>query len=92
MRLSARGAPRIQIRVNGVKYSSAHQINPDYGHDNGDGTFTVKAVATTMNDNSATAEPRGVPSSRASLVYDYQDKGTVTFTNVVIDGQPISFK
>jgi hypothetical protein len=85
------GAPRIQIRINGVTYSSAHQINPDYGHDNGDGTFTVQAVATSMNDNSATANPEGTI-TRASLVYDYQAKGTVTFTNVVIGGQPISFQ
>jgi hypothetical protein len=85
------GAPRVQIRVNGVTYSSAHQINPDYGHDNGDGTFTVSAVATSMNDNSATQVPEGTI-TRASLVYDYQDKGTVTFTNLVIDGHPISFQ
>jgi hypothetical protein len=85
------GAPRIQIRINGVTYSSAHQINPDYGHDNGDGTYTVEVVATSMNDNSATVNPEGTI-TRASLVYDYLAKGTVTFTNVVIDGQPISFQ
>ncbi len=85
------GAPRIQIRINGVTYSSAHQINPDYGHNNGDGTFTVKAVATTMNDNNATPNPEGTV-GRTSVVYDNLDKGTVTFTNVVINGQPISFK
>jgi hypothetical protein len=85
------GAPRIQIRINGATYSTAHQINPDYGHANGDGTFTIEAVATSMNDNSATVNPEGTI-TRASVVYDYQAKGTVTFTNVVIDGQPISFK
>jgi hypothetical protein len=85
------GAPRVQIRVNGVTYSSAHQINPDYGVENGDGSFTVKAVATSMNDNSATQVPEGTI-TRASLVYDYVEKGTVTFTNVVIDGHPISFQ
>ncbi len=74
-----------------MTYSSAHQINPDYGTANGDGTFTVVAKATSMNDNSATDVPEGTI-TRASLVYDYQDKGTVEFTNVVIDGQPISFK
>jgi hypothetical protein len=85
------GAPRVQIRVNGVTYSSAHQINPDYGVENADGTFTVTAVATSMNDNSATQVPEG-PITRASLVYDYVAKGTVTFTHLVIDGQPISFQ
>ena len=85
------GAPRVQIRVNGVTYSSAHQINPDYGVENGDGSFTVKAIATSMNDNSATQVPEGTI-TRASLVYDYLDKGTVTFTNLVIDGHPISFQ
>ncbi|MFL6004575.1 MAG: hypothetical protein ACJ72P_17350 [Nocardioides sp.] len=85
------GAPRVQIRVNGATYSSAHPINPDYGHDNGDGTFTISVPATSMNDNSATLVPEGTI-TRASLVYDYQDKGTVTFTNLVIDGHPISFQ
>ena len=85
------GAPRIQFYVNGVKYSSAHQVTPELGTENGDGTFTVKAVATSVKDNSATKNPDGTV-KRASLVYDYEAKGTVTFTNVVIDGQPISFK
>lgn len=86
------GAPRVQIRVNGVTYSSAHQINPDYGHDNNDGTFTVTAVATSMNDNSAHVVPEGTVTG-AVLAYDHQPKpGTVTFTNLVIDGHPISFQ
>jgi hypothetical protein len=85
------GAPRIQIRINGVTYSSAHPINPDYGHDNGDGTFTVQVEATKMLGNTPTLNPEGTI-TRASLVYDYQAKGTVTFSNVVIGGQPISFQ
>jgi hypothetical protein len=85
------GAPRLKIVVGGVAYSSVNQVNPDYGHDNGDGTFTVTAIATTLNDNNQTQVPAGTI-TRASLIYDYQDRGTVEFTNVVIDGQPISFK
>ena len=86
------GAPRIQIRINGTTYSSAHINNPDYGHDNGDGTFTVSVKATSMLDNNATENPDGTIAG-ASLVYDHVPaKGTVTFTNVVISGQPISFK
>jgi hypothetical protein len=86
------GSPRIQIRINGVTYSSAHQVTPDNGNDNGDGTFTVQAVATSLHDNSAHKNPEGTI-TRASLVYDNQPApGTVTFTHVVIDGQPISFQ
>ena len=86
------GAPRVQIRVNGVTYSSAHQINPDYGQENADGTFTISVPATSMNDNSATQVPEGTI-TRATLAYDHQPTpGVVTFTNLVIDGQPISFQ
>ncbi|MGH3362766.1 MAG: hypothetical protein ACRDOM_09955, partial [Nocardioides sp.] len=86
------GAPRVQIVVDGVRYSSAHQINPDYGTENADGTFTVRAVATSMNDNSATQVPVGSV-TRAVLAYDnVPAPGTVEFTNLSIDGQPISFK
>ncbi|HET7195073.1 MAG TPA: hypothetical protein VFI99_08785 [Nocardioides sp.] len=86
------GAPRVQIRVNGVTYSSAHQINPAAGNDNDDGTFTVTAVATSMNDNSAHEVPEGTV-TRAVLAYDNQPApGTVTITNLVIDGHPISFQ
>ncbi len=86
------GAPRVQIRVNGVTYSSAHPINPDYGTANGDGTFTVSAVATQLNGNTAAEVPEGTV-TRAVLAYDNQPApGTVTLTNVVIDGQPISFQ
>lgn len=86
------GAPRVQIRVGGVTYSSAHQINPDYGTPNADGSYTIDVVATSMNDNSARQVPEGTV-TRATLAYDHQPKpGTVTFTNLVIDGQPISFQ
>lgn len=85
----AAGAPRLKIVIDGVAYSSVHQINPNYGHDNGDGTFTVSAIATSLNDNSAHQNPNG-SITRASLIYE--GTGSIEFSNVVIDGQPISFK
>ncbi len=74
--------------VDGVAYSSVHQINPNYGHDNGDGTSTVSAIATSLNDNSARQNPNG-SITRASLIYE--GTGSIEFSNVVINGQPISF-
>ena len=71
-----------------MSYSSVNQINPDYGHDNGDGTYTVDAVMTVLTDNTQGHNPRGTI-TRASLIHE--GVGSVEFTNVSIDGQPISF-
>ncbi len=83
------GSPRLKVVINGVSYSSVNQVNPDYGHDNGDGTFTVDAVMTVLTDNSQGHNPAGTI-TRASLIHE--GTGSVEFTNVSIDGQPISFQ
>ena len=85
---AAAGSPRLKVVIDGVSYSSVNQINPDYGHDNGDGTCTVDAVMTVLTDNSQGHNPRGMI-TRASLIHE--GVGSVEFTNVSIDGQPISF-
>ncbi len=85
---AAAGSPRLKVVINGVSYSSVNQINPDYGHDNGDGTYTVDAVMTVLTDNSQGHNPRGTI-TRASLIHE--GIGSVEFTSVSIDGQPISF-
>lgn len=88
------GAPRMVITVDGVRYSSVGNTNPTpgYGHDNGDGTYTVDVAPVKFNDNFDTPMAGGGHVTRASLVYDGQTEGKVIFTSVVIDGQPISFQ
>jgi hypothetical protein len=84
----AAGAPRLKIVIGGVSYSSVHQINPNYGTQNPDGSFTVSVIATSLN-NLATPNPNG-SITRSSLIYE--GTGSIEFTNVKIDGQQISFK
>ncbi len=87
--VAAAGAPRLKIVIGGVSYSSVHQINPNYGTQNPDGSFTVSVVATSLNNNSANQNPNG-SITRSSLIYE--GTGSIEFTNVKIDGQQISFK
>lgn len=85
----AAGAPRLKIVIGGVSYSSVHQINPNYGTQNPDGSFTVSVIATSLNNNSANQNPNGTI-TRSSLIYE--GTGSIQFTDVTIDGQQISFK
>jgi hypothetical protein len=75
------GAPRVFIEVGGefINTNDADPNNP--GTDNGDGTFT-KSVVIGKNGRVGAA----------GVVYDSGNPGTVTVSNLVISGQPISFQ
>jgi len=75
------GAPRVFIEVGG-EYINTNDADPNNpGTDNGDGTFT-KSVVIGKNGRVGAA----------GVVYDSGNPGTVTVTNLVISGQPISFQ
>jgi hypothetical protein len=75
------GAPRVFIEVGG-DYINTNDADPNNaGEDNGDGTFT-KSVVIGKNGRVGAA----------GVVYDSGNPGSVTVTDLVISGHPISFQ
>jgi len=75
------GAPRVFIEVGG-DYINTNDADPNNaGEDNGDGTFT-KSVVIGKNGRVGAA----------GVVYDSGNPGSVTVTDLVISGHPVSFQ
>lgn len=89
------GAPRLIVHFAGdddnTWYSSINDVNPNYGTDNGDGTYTQYIVPDKMNDNMVTPHGDGVI-DRIAVVYDNTPApGTVTVSDVKVGHTVIPF-
>ncbi len=73
------GAPRVFVEIGGTYFDTFDATNP--GVDNGDGTFTVSH--TIVQNGRA---------GNVGVVNDGDSPGTVTVTDLVISGHPISFQ
>jgi hypothetical protein len=74
------GSPRVFLEINGTYYNTFDADPSDAGHDNGDGTVTKTWEIPTNGRVGA-----------AGVVQD-AGVGSVTVSNLVVAGQPISFQ
>ena len=84
------GAPRAVVLIDGTWYSTVGNVHPDYGTDNGDGTFTETAVPVTGN----TEKPAGDGIITAvAVVYDnLPAPGTVHISDLDVAGHQLNFQ
>ncbi len=74
------GSPRVFLEINGTYYNTFDADPSDAGHDNGDGTFTKTWEI-----------PANGRVGAAGVVQD-AGVGSVTVSDLVVSGQPISFQ
>jgi hypothetical protein len=86
------GAPRLIVQIDDHWYSTINDVNPNYGVDNGDGTFTQTAVPDLMNDNKVTNPSDGTITAVAVVYDNLPAPGTVHVSNVDVAGHQLNFQ